>query len=472
MMAEQLECDYLIIGAGAMGMAFLDELLYSTTDTTFIICDKFCRPGGHWVFAYDFVTLQQPGAFYGVASKPLGDARSLASHAEIVWYYEDVMKGFINTGRVQFLPQTEFVEKTQVEGGDKIKGDMLASLLNPKLKYDVKVNKKLVYANYLETHANIPSRKKPDYHVDEGIELVPINGLSRVRSPYDRYVIVGAGKTGVDGVLFLLKNKVDPDCITFIMPSERYLVNRDLMEVEALPTCIFNDMGKILQSENLEQLVDAWEKSGMLFRIHPVEAKFMAAVISSEDMKNIKGVKNIVRQGRVQGIFKDRIVFQNGHEEMVGGGKEKVLYVDASSCAEQRTKPKKVFEGRIITLQFTRLYQATFSGSILGAYESKYPDDDELKNNAIITVPNPQTMEDFIHHMKANAINDMNYMQHLGPEWVRNNRLNWNHHIPLDKYEGLLQMQMKFGPQVIQTLEKIASQVAEYKDGDGHNGPI
>ena len=76
---KKLETDYLVIGSGAMGMAFVDEMLFGSSkygnnqNTKFIIIDKHAKPGGHWNDAYQFVTLHQPAAFYGVNSKQLGD---------------------------------------------------------------------------------------------------------------------------------------------------------------------------------------------------------------------------------------------------------------------------------------------------------------------------------------------------------------------------------------------------------------
>ena len=76
---KKLETDYLVIGSGAMGMAFVDEMLFGSSkygnnqNTEFIIIDKHAKPGGHWNDAYQFVTLHQPAAFYGVNSKQLGD---------------------------------------------------------------------------------------------------------------------------------------------------------------------------------------------------------------------------------------------------------------------------------------------------------------------------------------------------------------------------------------------------------------
>jgi len=71
MSKESIEADYLIVGAGATGMAFADTLL-SESQATMVIADRYHRPGGHWNVAYPFVRLHQPSFFYGVNSRPLG----------------------------------------------------------------------------------------------------------------------------------------------------------------------------------------------------------------------------------------------------------------------------------------------------------------------------------------------------------------------------------------------------------------
>ena len=74
---KNLEADYLIVGSGAVGMAFADVLI-AETDATVIIVDRFPKPGGDWNVAYPFVILHQPSAFYGVSSMELSnDSRDL-----------------------------------------------------------------------------------------------------------------------------------------------------------------------------------------------------------------------------------------------------------------------------------------------------------------------------------------------------------------------------------------------------------
>ena len=97
-MHAELETDYLVVGAGAAGMAFTDALL-AHSNAAITIVDRRHAPGGHWVDAYPYVRLHQPSVFYGVDSVRLGqDALDetgtnagfyeLAGADELRMYYE------------------------------------------------------------------------------------------------------------------------------------------------------------------------------------------------------------------------------------------------------------------------------------------------------------------------------------------------------------------------------------------------
>ena len=72
-----LETDYLVVGAGAMGMAFTDALI-DHADVHVTLVDRRHTAGGHWQDAYPFVQLHQASLFYGVASTVLGERRRAA----------------------------------------------------------------------------------------------------------------------------------------------------------------------------------------------------------------------------------------------------------------------------------------------------------------------------------------------------------------------------------------------------------
>src|SRR3954449_5820510 len=108
------ETDYLVIGAGAMGMAFTDALI-DHADVHVTLVDRRHASGGHWQDAYPFVRLHQASVFYGVASTVLGTGevqqdgpesglQERARRSEIQHYYDTILYGrFIGSSRVSFF---------------------------------------------------------------------------------------------------------------------------------------------------------------------------------------------------------------------------------------------------------------------------------------------------------------------------------------------------------------------------------
>jgi hypothetical protein len=128
-----IEADYLVIGAGATGMAFVDTLV-GETSASVVVVDRNHQPGGHWNTANPFVRLHQPSAYYGVNSRPLGSDMidstglnegfyELAGGAEVCAYFDAVMqRHLLPTGRVSYFPMSEYLGDGQIGtlGGDDI----------------------------------------------------------------------------------------------------------------------------------------------------------------------------------------------------------------------------------------------------------------------------------------------------------------------------------------------------------------
>src|SRR5262245_5713170 len=142
-----IETDYLIVGAGATGLAFADTLV-TETDADVVIVDRRAAPGGHWNDAYGFVRLHQPSLYYGVISVPLGNdllepdgleagLYERATCAEIRGYYDRVLhKHLLPSGRVRFLAQSNYEN-----------GRVVSALTGTST--DVRVRRSVVDASYL-----------------------------------------------------------------------------------------------------------------------------------------------------------------------------------------------------------------------------------------------------------------------------------------------------------------------------------
>jgi len=419
----QLETDYLVIGGGAMCMAFVDEILNASRkfgnnqNTEFIIIDKHAKPGGHWNDAYQFVTLHQPAAFYGVNSKKLGaGGRDLVSKSQILAYFELVLKDFISTGRVKFYSLCEYV------GDNKFK-----SLVENGLEYEVVVRKKTVDSTYMDVQ--VPSITKPKYEVAEGINLVPVNGLIDVRSPWEKYVVIGAGKTGIDAVLFLLNQNVDEDKILWIMPNDAWMMNRDTIHPDVFNKTMLSLM-KILTREDIKSQDDLfleYEKVKYVQRLDETRTPtaYKCATVSSAELTMLRKVKNIIRKGRLQSLEKNKIVFKDNSEIEASTN---YLYIDCTSNGLGKRPSVPIFNGKKICLQSVHQCQQVYSAAVLGALEARFSENDEFMNK-VKPCPHPEVVEDYAPTILTTMQNG-EVLRCLGFSWLRSSRLSTLKYMP------------------------------------------
>lgn len=421
-MTEKLSSDYLIVGSGAMGMAFADVLL-SETDATMTIVDRYPAPGGHWNVAYPFVTLHQPSAFYGVSSKELSKGQvdetglnqglsDLASGAEINAYFDDVMRHtFLPTGRVQYFPMSEY----QGEG-------CFSSLVSGE-------ERKVEFSTLVDTtffKTGVPATHEPNFSVDDGVSLIPINDLVQIQQPPERYVIVGGGKTGIDACLWLLQKGVNPDRITWIMPRDAWLLDRRNTQ----PSMAFfektigsqaNLMESLANATDMDDAFDRLEASGYFMRLDPAvrPTMFHGATISPDEATLLRHIKNVVRMGRVKHIGATQIELVEGTVPTSPG----TLHVDCSASAITNLDTKPIFDGNIITPQMVRSYQPVFSAALIAHVEATY--EGEAKKNALCgVVPVPNADTDFFRFHAAFMMNQYNWGQDKELRaWLKGNRL-------------------------------------------------
>ena len=86
---------------------------------------------------------------------------------------------------------------------------------------------------------------------------------------YDDFVIVGAGKTAIDAVLFLLKNDLNPEKISWIMPRDSWILDRAQIQptLESIGTTLATQIIPGSQSDNIDDFFDKISKAGGLLRI-------------------------------------------------------------------------------------------------------------------------------------------------------------------------------------------------------------
>lgn len=375
-----IQTDYLVVGAGASGMAFVDALL-THTDVRVVLVDRRHRAGGHWLDAYPFVRLHQPSANYGVASRQLGEDRidtsgvnagfyERATAHEICDYYGRVLDDWLAAGRVRFLPMSDY-------RGEDTGGHSVVSLLSG--AETVVTARTFVDATYVESE--IPSRHTPSYAVDDDVRLLPPNDLVRIAEAPTGYTVIGAGKTAMDTCGWLLDTGVGPDRITWVRPRDPWLFNRVGMQ----PLDLVGGYMQ-MQARWLEAAAEATggadfarrlEAAGVLMRIDPtVDAEaFRGAIISEPEMASLRTIERVVRLGRVRSIGTSRITLDQGE---VAVDRQQVV-VDCTAPGARPATLRPIFEPGRITLQQVVMGILPWSTAAIGAVEAMR-DDTEDKN--------------------------------------------------------------------------------------------
>jgi hypothetical protein len=381
---EQLETDYLVIGAGAGGMAFVDELLHRTKDTTFVLIDRLSQPGGHWNHAYSFVRLHQPSYFYGVNSELLEGEKGkidYASKHEILTYYEKVLRKMLDTGRVVFLSQCDY------KGDGKVQ-----SLIASGKTYHVTTRKKVVHSFINE--AKVPSTHTPNFTVLPGVNMVPINGLSTLDKAYAGYVVIGNGKTGIDAVLHLLNQGVDPSCIRWIVSRDVWYLNREMFTPKKLVDYSVIITQRLAEDDDPRTVFPLLLEDEILMKFATADKfpeVFRCATITKGELEQVQNIGEFVRLGRVKSIEQNLIHLEKG---TLSTGPN-ILHVDCTANGLPPHEPVPIFDENKIVIQPVVQCITTWSAAIIALLEAKI-EEDEAKNALLQQIPHCTTPEDWI----------------------------------------------------------------------------
>jgi len=429
-----IDTDYLVIGSGAAGMAFADTLVTESNDQIAIV-DRHSKPGGHWNDAYSFVALHQPSAFYGVNSMALGSGRKdqhglnrglyeLATGPEINSYYDRVMQDrLLPSGRVAYHPLCDFL------GSDEAGTGQFESILSGQ-RTRVRVRKKIVDATYYSPP--VPATHTPKFTVAPGVRLVPPNALpllwaaNTTAARPRHFTILGAGKTAMDAVVWLLQSGADPDSIQWVVPRDSWLVNRITTQPGAE---FFNEaiggqadqMEAFAKARSIDDLFARLEACGAVLRIDPGRqpTMFHLATIAPGEVELLRRIRRVVRKGRVQAIEAGRLLLDQGTEALAEG----TLCVDCTASAVEPRPVQPIFQPGRIVLQVVRLPLPTFSAALTAYVETHYGSDAE-KNRLCASVPFPHRLQDYPRAMMVSMWNQFQWGQDKTLRtWVRNSRL-------------------------------------------------
>jgi NAD(P)-binding Rossmann-like domain len=381
--------DYLIVGAGAVGLAFADTLIDEDPTSHITIVDRHARPGGHWNDAYSFVALHQPSATYGVNSLELCTDRvdteghnagmyPLARHAEILAYYDRVMREkLLASGRVTYLPLTDYRGR---DGNVHTVRGILSGA-----EQTIEARRKLVDATWFQT--SVPATHTPSFAVAPGTRRAIPGDLPALwleaANPPSHFVILGGGKTAMDTAVWLIEAGVDPERIEWVRPRDSWMFNRKVLQpahvgLEGLVQFQLALVECASAASNGRELCHMLEQRGVMLRIDPAvePAMFHFAVISEGEVALMRRITRVHRQGRVTAIEPDAM--------HVGGERVAVpantLFIDCTATAvpfSARGETRPFFDGDTITLQLVQTPFVPYSAALAAFLEANFATDAE-----------------------------------------------------------------------------------------------
>ncbi|OAN34168.1 NAD(P)-binding protein [Mycolicibacterium iranicum] len=418
-----IEADYLVVGAGAMGMAFVDTLL-AESDATIVLVDENHQPGGHWNSVYPFVRLHQPSAYYGVNSCALGNEDAidrsgfnegffeLATGHEVCAYYDQVMRNhMLPTGRLTYFPMTRYLGDNRIRTLD---GE----------EHTVTVRRRTVDATYLLTV--VQSMRSAPFSVADGITVIPPNDLPRRAAEHEHFTIVGGGKTGMDCCLWLLRNGVAADRLRWIKPRDSWLLNRANVQpgpefAKTLRASIVARAQAISEATTPEDLFKRLEAAEVLFRLDPAVTPTMyhCAIVSRRELEHLRFIEDVVRLGHLEHVEHEQIRLTGGSVPATPS-----LYVDSTTQGLPRPPSVPVFDGDRITLQSVRSCQQVFSSAFIAHVETTYGDD-ATRNELCAPIVHPDAPIDYLRHTLEDNVASLRWVQDDAlMAWLKTARLN------------------------------------------------
>jgi hypothetical protein len=391
---RSIETDYLVIGAGAMGMAFTDALI-DHADVHVTLVDRRHAAGGHWQDAYPFVQLHQASVFYGVASTVLGTGavqqqgpeaglQERARRSEIQHYYDEILhRRFVGSGRVTFLGGCEHRADgdehtvTSVVSGGSVR---------------IRVRRRVVDATYLSP--TVPATTPPPFAVADGVDVIPINDLAVRGEAPARYVIVGSGKTATDGIVWLLGNGVEPDRITWVRPREPWMLNRAVVQPDPVVALglVADTLSAATEAESLDDLFLRLEAAGVMLRIDPAVVPTMAKTptLGTWELDLLRTVEDVVRLGHVTSVAPGEMVLERGAIPI----EPATVVVHCAASGLRYPPPVPSWGPDRIRIQTSRAGFPCFNAALTGFVEATR-DDDRERNRLLPPNWFPDTTSDW-----------------------------------------------------------------------------
>merc|ERR1712176_362333 len=190
--------------------------------------------------------------------------------------------------------------------------------LDGQQSYDVEARDKVV--NGVQGECVIPSLSPPSFAVSEGINLMTPNQLFALQQilqgpsnskcivspkskgvmPGRHFVVLGAGKTAMDTIVFLQTEMgVPPTDISWVIPNDVWMLSRENSQGP------FGYVKALLDADNnKEKAALTMEKQGAFVRLDSdvLPTRFRFPTVGAEEIKVMRKINHKIRRGRVSSI--------------------------------------------------------------------------------------------------------------------------------------------------------------------------
>jgi hypothetical protein len=389
-MVHTLHADYLVVGAGAAGLAFVDALI-DHADVRVVMVDRRHGVGGHWLDDYSFVRLHQASAFYGVPSTLLGGGRvqsegpekglqERATAVEVCAYFARALDRMTASGKLTFYPGCEYQGDRRFVS--RVSGE----------SYEVATSCRIVDARYLSPE--IPSKTPPPFRISEGARVVSVNDLVEVSDAPSQFVIAGSGKTATDACIWLLGNGVDPEKICWVRPRDPWMLNRAVVQPD--PAVFIGMAADTLEAAaaatSPDEMFLRLEDAGIMLRIDRAVTPTMAKTptLAQWELDQLRTIETVVRKGQIRGVERGRLTLGQGEVTIA----KDAVVVHCAASGLQYAPLVPIWGRGTITLQLIRTGFPCF-GAALAGYVEATRDDDDVKNRLCPASPYANTPKDW-----------------------------------------------------------------------------
>jgi hypothetical protein len=185
-------------------------------------------------------------------------------------------------------------------------------------------------------NTSIPLTHTRKFEVAADVACIPPNDLTRRAPRHSKFTVLGAGKTAIDSVLWLLANGVKPESISWVLPRDPWLVNRahfqpgeEFFEEGIRTVATQNEI--VATATSVREICERMEAAGIWLRLDASVWPTMmhGATVTMMELEQLRRVGRFIRGQRVRRIEPGRLVLDSESLECDLGE----LYVDCTARA-------------------------------------------------------------------------------------------------------------------------------------------